>query len=171
MSLIFPKLKKTVWFFSAFGITMLFCSLIMKHYFENYVTVIAAACISFITIPVHTYKKRKGNFRIIREYRSFKYEKNDTAVEKFKKGLARTHFKAEVIVSALWCILGAFAFSYYYSKRDGAENVALISVLCAIGAFILILLIDFALWIAAISYYDYLSAKAKASTPKNNQFI
>ena len=103
MFLVFPKLKKTVWFFSAFGITMLFCSLIMKHYFENYVTVIAAACISLITIPIHTYKKRKSNFRLIREYRSFRYGKNDTAVEKFKIGLARTHFKAEVIASAIWC--------------------------------------------------------------------
>lgn len=169
MFLVFPKLKKTVWFFSAFGITMLFCSLIMKHYFENYVTVIAAACISLITIPIHTYKKRKSNFRLIREYRSFRYGKNDTAVEKFKIGLARTHFKAEVIASAIWCILGAFAFSYYYSKRDGAENVALISVLCAIGAFVVVLLIDFAIWMAVISYYDYLSAKAKASPPQGNK--
>jgi CubicO group peptidase (beta-lactamase class C family) len=64
------------------------------------------------------------------------------------------NFKAEAIAAAIYCAVGAFAFSYYFSKNEEMKGVTLISVLCSIGLYGLIMLIDFMIWGRTVAYYE-----------------
>ena len=154
MGLVFKKIKMCVWFFCGFAIIMLFCSLPLKNMVENYVTVLVAASISLVIIPIYTYFKRRKKHFLRRAHRSVKYDKYDSIAVRFKKSLIFTHFKAEAITAAIYCSVGAFAFAYYFSQRDAKGNVALVSILCSIGAFALIMLIDFVIWLGCIAFYE-----------------
>ena len=152
--MVFKKLKMGIWFFCGFMIIMLFLSLILKHIAENYITVITAACVSFAVIPLYTYFRRRKNFSVIREYFSTRFSEEDSNFDRFKKSILFLHFKAEAIAAFIYCSVGAFAFSYYFSQRDGAKHVALISLLCALGAYGLIMLADLIIWGRTVVYYE-----------------
>ena len=152
--MLFKKLKMGIWFLCGFAIILLFCSLPLKHFADNSVIAITAGAISLVLIPLYTYYRRRKNFMLIREYRSVKYLETDSHFDKFKKSLYRTHFKAEAIAAAIYCAVGAFAFSYYFSKNEEMKGVTLISVLCSIGLYGLIMLIDFMIWGRTVAYYE-----------------
>ena len=152
--MVFKKLKMGIWFFCGFAMIMLFCSLPLKHLVENHVTVLISAGISFIVIPIYTYFKRRKNPFIFRQYRSVRFAETDLNFDKFKKSPLFDHFKAEAIAAAIYCSVGAFAFAYYFSQRDGARYVALISVISAICAYGVIMLIDLIIWGRTVVFYE-----------------
>jgi hypothetical protein len=154
--LIFNKLKTGIWYAACFVIILLFCSLPMKKFFDNYIIALTALVMSLIIIPIYAYLKRRKNKWYLIAFRSVKYSDRDASIDKFKCSPLFVHFKAEAFAAAFYSLLLVSSFFYYLAKGRSLTEILVFGALCTLICFAAIMLLDYLVWIKTVSYYDNL---------------
>lgn len=162
--LILKKLKTGIWYAACFVMILLFCSLPMKSFFDNYVIALTALIMSLIIIPIYAYIKRRKNNRYMRTFRSVKYSDRDAPADKFKRSPLYIHFKAEAFAAAFYSLLLVASFSYYLAKGRSITEILVYGAICTLICFAAIMLLDYLVWIKTVTYYE--NPKTKSQNKK-----
>lgn len=152
--LVFKKLKTGIWYAACFVMILLFCSLPMKSFFDNYVIALSALIMSLIIIPIYAYLKRRNNKWYLRAFRSVKYSDRDAPADKFKRSPLFIHFKAEAFAAAFYSLVLVASFSYYLAKGRSITEILVYGAICTLICFAAIMLLDYLVWIKTVSFYD-----------------
>lgn len=161
--LFFLKLKRGLWFAACFMIILLFCSLPMKHFFENYVIAIVALILSVVIVPIYAYFKRRKNGQYMRIYFTVRYAENTTPTEKLKLSPLLIHFKVEAIVAAIYSLFLVAGAFYYVGKGMGIGLILLLCTVFTVLCVAVIMILDYFVWIKAFKFWEDQKAKQKAN--------
>ena len=151
--LLLKKFSKAIWFIGVFVIIMLFYSLPLKNFVENYVTVFFAFITSLIIIPIYVFFKRCKNQSFKALFLKTEYSDEDSPISVFRKSPLFVHYKAEIIITLFFTVIGVLGLCYYFAKDKHMPVVIISATVMIISAFVAVAVIDFCVWMNACSYW------------------